>query len=123
MKKLFFRLAQSTTEYAVLVAVVVTALIAMQVYLKRGIQGRIKDLSGQLAPDGSNGALQYEAGNTDALYTTTQKGTTVQSYIPGGKVITDTEEFIERRGNDTVSPDEGGKAKGDSDYYGGGKIK
>ncbi|MFH1441997.1 MAG: hypothetical protein ABIH18_08170 [Candidatus Omnitrophota bacterium] len=116
-KKVFRRLAQSTTEYAVLVAVIVTALVAMQVYLKRGIQGRIKDLSSQLAPDGNSGALQYEAGNTDALYTTEQKGTTIQQYFPGGRVVTQMPaEIIIRKGQETVFPAEGGKVKGDADY-------
>ncbi len=34
---------QSTAEYAILIAVVIGALIAMQTYVKRGLQGRLKD--------------------------------------------------------------------------------
>lgn len=37
--------AQSITEYALLLAVVVSAFLAMQVYLKRGLQGRLRDSS------------------------------------------------------------------------------
>jgi len=33
---------QSTLEYAVIIAVVVGALLAVQVYVKRGVQGRFK---------------------------------------------------------------------------------
>lgn len=36
--------AQTTAEYAILFAIVVGAFIAMQVYIKRGLQGRIKDV-------------------------------------------------------------------------------
>jgi hypothetical protein len=36
------RKAQSTLEYAALIAVVVGALVAMQVYLKRGIEGKMR---------------------------------------------------------------------------------
>ena len=36
------RKAQSTLEYAALIAVVVGALVAMQVYLKRGIEGKLR---------------------------------------------------------------------------------
>ena len=36
------RRAQSTVEYAVLAAVVVGALLAMQIYIKRGAMGKMK---------------------------------------------------------------------------------
>ncbi len=36
-------LAQSVIEYAITVAVVVGALLAIQVYFKRGVQGRLRD--------------------------------------------------------------------------------
>lgn len=36
------RRGQSTAEYAVMLGVVLTALVAMQVYIKRGAQGRVK---------------------------------------------------------------------------------
>ncbi len=36
------RKAQSTLEYALIIAVVVGALIAAQVYVKRGVEGRLK---------------------------------------------------------------------------------
>lgn len=36
--------AQSTAEYAILIAIVVGALIGMQVYVRRGLQGRIADV-------------------------------------------------------------------------------
>lgn len=35
--------AQSTLEYFVMIAVIVAALFAMQVYIKRGIQGKMRD--------------------------------------------------------------------------------
>lgn len=45
---------QSSLEYAVLLAVVVASLLAMQVYMKRGMQGRLRqiadDLGQQYAP-------------------------------------------------------------------------
>ena len=34
--------AQTTAEYAILIAIVVGAVVAMQVYVRRGIQGRIR---------------------------------------------------------------------------------
>lgn len=49
--KLRKRMAQSTLEYAVLAVVVIGALLSIQAYLKRGIQGKMKssadDISGE----------------------------------------------------------------------------
>lgn len=83
-KHLDMKFGQSTAEFAVLVAVVAAALIAMQVYLKRGIQGRVKDLASQIAPDDSGkGAKQYEPGKTISEYQTNQASATVQWYNAG----------------------------------------
>lgn len=38
------RKAQTTAEYAILIAVVVGALVGMQIYVRRGLQGRIRDV-------------------------------------------------------------------------------
>ena len=50
--------AQSTLEYAVVIAIIAAALIAMQVYIKRGIQGRMKqasdDVGSQFSPGYTN---------------------------------------------------------------------
>ncbi len=36
------RLGQSTAEYAIVIAIVIAAAIAMQTYVKRGIQAKVK---------------------------------------------------------------------------------
>lgn len=36
--------AQTTAEYAILIAIVVGAVVAMQIYVKRGIQGRVRNV-------------------------------------------------------------------------------
>ncbi len=41
--------AQSTIEYMVLVGVIVAGLVCMQLYMKRSLQGRMRDYAGQLA--------------------------------------------------------------------------
>jgi len=46
---------QSTLEFVVLFVVVIAALVAMQVYLKRGIQGRLRESSDQLGQQFSPG--------------------------------------------------------------------
>ena len=49
-----FKKSQSTLEYAVIIACVAAALLSMQIYLKRAIQGRLRqagdDIGEQYAP-------------------------------------------------------------------------
>ncbi|MFA5059286.1 MAG: hypothetical protein WC676_01485 [Candidatus Omnitrophota bacterium] len=59
-RKLNKKRGQNTAEYAILIALVVGAVIAMQVYAKRALQARVYD------------ATQYMADNTSELGTTTQ---------------------------------------------------
>lgn len=56
--------AQSTLEYAIIIMVVVGALLAMQIYMKRGLEGKLKDSS-------DNIGAQYSAGNVSSSHTTT----------------------------------------------------
>jgi Flp pilus assembly pilin Flp len=53
---------QSLLEYVILVTIIVAALITMQVYMKRGIQGRWKDSVDQLGD-------QYSPGTTNSVIT------------------------------------------------------
>lgn len=46
---LLTRRGQSTAEYAIVVSVIIGAIVAMQLYTKRGMQGKIKDVSDTLA--------------------------------------------------------------------------
>ncbi len=43
------RKAQSTLEYAILIAVAIAAVLAMSAYIKRGIQGRLKANADELS--------------------------------------------------------------------------
>jgi Flp pilus assembly pilin Flp len=54
-KRLF--LGQATIEYAVLIACVIGALVAMQIYLKRTIQGRVRKNADEIG-------RQYDPQNT-----------------------------------------------------------
>ena len=55
MRKWLKENGQSTLEYAVLIVVIIAALIAMQVYLKRGIQGRMRESTDQIGEQYSPG--------------------------------------------------------------------
>ena len=63
---------QSTLEYALLIAVIVAGLIAMQVYLKRGYQGRLRESTDQIGE-------QYSPGYTTGTTTITSSSTTRDS--------------------------------------------
>ncbi len=56
---------QSTLEYALIIAVVVGALLAMQSYMKRGVQGKLREATDDVGS-------QYSAGNVTAKYITQQ---------------------------------------------------
>lgn len=55
--------AQTTLEYAILIGVIVGGLIAMQVYLKRGFQGKLKESSDSMGQ-------QFSPGYTNTSYET-----------------------------------------------------
>ncbi len=64
MFKLFHKKnAQSTLEYAVLIVIIIAALIAVQAYIKRGVQGRMKSSADDIGD-------QFSPGNTNAIKTT-----------------------------------------------------
>ncbi len=73
---------QSILEYAMIIAVVVGALLAIQIYMKRGLQGRLRESSDQIGE-------QFDANNTQITRTTTHAGTTTQT-VKGGETKSET---------------------------------
>lgn len=67
---------QSTLEYAILIVIVIGALIAIQVYIKRGIQGRLKSATDDIGD-------QYSPGNTNISITTTTVSKTRDTFGAG----------------------------------------
>jgi uncharacterized protein (UPF0333 family) len=73
---IFTRRAQSLLEYSVLLAVVLSTILIMQFYVKRGYQGRLKkeaDTVGQ----------QYAPGLTTSIITTTSNSSSVTTTADG----------------------------------------
>ena len=68
--------AQSTLEYAGLVALVIGAVISMQVYVKRGVQGRLKQNADDIGQ-------QYSPGYTTGVVTTTIDSDTTETVSDG----------------------------------------
>lgn len=62
------RRGQSLLEYAVVLVLASLAFIAMSTYFRRGMQGRIKDLT-----DSQISSVQYVSGQTSSDTTTSSK--------------------------------------------------
>ena len=70
---------QSTLEYAVLIIVIVGALLTIQVYIKRGVQGRLKSAADDIGD-------QYSDGNTNVLVQTIRLSNTIESFNAGSAI-------------------------------------
>ena len=67
---------QSTLEYAVLVIIVIGALLSIQMYIKRGLQGRLRSAADDIGD-------QYSPGNTNVTKTVVTTSNTSESSIAG----------------------------------------
>lgn len=90
---------QSITEYTVFITVMVMALLAMQVYLKRGIQGKIKDMADTISPS------LYNPNTTTSNYTTSRSRRSTSAYYRGVSNTTVLLDSTNRTGYDYVEPD------------------
>ena len=78
MFKLFAkRKGQSTLEYAILVVIIIGALLTIQTYVKRGVQGRLKSSSDDIGD-------QFSPGNTNALKATKVHSQTKEEFGTAG---------------------------------------
>lgn len=87
---------QSVLEYAMIIAVVVGALLAINIYMKRGLQGRLRESSDQIGE-------QFDAEKTTVNRTTTRTGTTVQTVSAGVTTSNTTGENQTESGSDVVA--------------------
>ena len=86
--------AQTTAEYAILIALVVGALVAMQVYVRRGLQGKIKEavdytggtLGTPAATNFSFSTSQYEPKYSSSNVSTNQNARETENMQVGGSV-------------------------------------
>lgn len=67
---------QSTLEYAVLVIIVIGALLSIQVYIKRGVQGRLKSAADDIGD-------QFSPGNTNVTKVTSTSSNTHDTFATG----------------------------------------
>jgi cytoskeletal protein RodZ len=67
---------QSTLEYAVLIIIIIGALLSIQVYIKRGLQGRFKSAADDIGD-------QFSNGNSNIRMVTTTASATLDSFQAG----------------------------------------
>jgi len=67
---------QSTLEYAILVIIIIGALLSIQVYIKRGVQGRFKSAADDIGD-------QFSPGNTNVTKTMTTVSSSRDTFAGG----------------------------------------
>lgn len=100
------RRGQNTAEYAILIGVIVAAAIAMQIYIRRGMQARIKeavDYTRDADIDAGNAIFnltQYEPYYMATNFETSQTGAVAEELQTGGGVVrTSMSDVTMRTGN------------------------
>ncbi len=83
--------AQTTAEYAILIGLVVAAVLAMQVYVKRGLHGRMKDAVDSLQSGTSNigATTQYEPYYLNSTSNSYQNAQATENMQTGGAINRD----------------------------------
>ncbi|MDO8579973.1 MAG: hypothetical protein Q7S13_00665 [Candidatus Omnitrophota bacterium] len=67
---------QSTLEYAILIIIILGALMSIQIYIKRGIQGRLKSATDDIGD-------QFSPGNTNVVKTMHTVSNSVDTFVFG----------------------------------------
>ncbi len=75
--------AQSTLEYAILIIIIIGALLAVQTYIKRGIQGKLKSSSDDIGD-------QFSPDNTKVSKVTSTHSNTVEDFGITGQGVSKT---------------------------------
>jgi len=89
--------AQTTLEYAILIGVIVAGLIAMQVYVRRGYQGKLRESADSMGQ-------QFSPGETKIYYNTTSYTKSTETLDEKRVSKTEIEEQKNtRKGNESVA--------------------
>lgn len=96
LRLLMNKKAQTTAEYAILIALVVGAAIAMQTYVKRAWQGNLKDHADALGS-------QYEPTYLSTEFDTDSNNTINTTTNAGGQVARDIDKSVTRTGSQTIN--------------------
>lgn len=67
---------QSTLEYAILIIIIIGALLSIQVYIKRGVQGRLKSATDDIG-------TQFSPGNTNVVMQMITSSKSAETFVSG----------------------------------------
>lgn len=87
------RKGQSTLEYAILIIIIIAALLSLQTYIKRGVQGRLKSATDDIGDGYSTAAGANYYKETVSISNTTetfQNGASKTKIQNGGEMTTRT---------------------------------
>ncbi len=100
------RKGQSTAEYAIVIGLVIAAAVAMQVYVKRSLQGKVKDAVDYNDPAAS-GILgvttQYEPYYNTSTMNATRASTDTENTAVGGAVTRSVTDTSSRTGTQNIT--------------------
>ena len=84
-RRLYTRKGQSTGEYALIFAIVLGAIVAMQTYVKRGLQARVKEGADYMARGTKDLGLisHYDPYYFSSDYTTSRASSVQEDYADG----------------------------------------
>jgi uncharacterized protein (UPF0333 family) len=102
LKLLKQRKAQTTLEYAILIGVIVAGLIAMQIYLKRGWQGKLRDSADSMGE-------QFSPGHTTYHYVTNSTSNSTENSTFGATHTNIIAQNTTKTGNEHVEAEGGEK--------------
>lgn len=88
--------AQTTLEYAVLIGIIAAALVTMQIYLKRGYQGKLRGSADSMGQ-------QFSPEYSTYTYTTDSTSDTSENITNGVTTTTIHNQWSNRTGNETVN--------------------
>jgi len=98
------RKGQSTAEYAIVIGLVIAAAVAMQVYVKRSLQAKVKDAVDYNDPAATMLSTgQYEPYYLSSSATSTRDESTTANTAAGGGVTKTTTDAATRTGSQSIS--------------------
>lgn len=99
------RKGQSTAEYAIVIGLVIAAAVAMQVYVKRSLQAKVKDAVDYNDPAATMlTTTQYEPYYMESNLTSTRTETSSQNTTAGGGITrTLTNDEANRTGTQNIT--------------------
>ena len=99
------RKGQSTAEYAIVIGLVIAAAVAMQIYVKRSLQAKVKDAVDYNDPTATSmlTTSQYEPYYAGSAMTSTRGASDTESTTAGGGVSRTSTDTSSRIGTQTIS--------------------